>query len=227
MAGSLDEVTRREKVVIEGTTDSIFVKDLQHRYLMINQAGADAIGRPAGEVLGLSNYELIDEDSARRIQEQDDEVIVSGQRRTIEFASSNRAGVERTYQATRGPYRDRHGTIVGTMGVSRDITEQKRAEAALIESDRRFRDLFYEAPVGYHEIDTEGRITCVNTTELSMLGYSSDEMIGHHVWEFIGEAERARTMFAEKIAGRSPLGRIERSFRRKNETLMQTQLDDH
>ena len=45
MAESLDEVTRREKAVIEGTTDGIFVKDLEHRFLMINQAGADLLGK--------------------------------------------------------------------------------------------------------------------------------------------------------------------------------------
>ena len=48
MAASLDEVTRREKAVIEGTTDAIFVKDLEHRYLMINEAGAAFIGRTGG-----------------------------------------------------------------------------------------------------------------------------------------------------------------------------------
>jgi PAS domain S-box-containing protein len=104
--------------------------------------------------------------------------------------------------------------------------ERKRAEEALIESDRRFRDLFYDAPVGYHELDTEGRITCVNTTELLMLGYSSEEMIGHHVWEFIEEAEIARRTFAEKLAGNKPLRNVERSFRRKDGTFMAVQLDD-
>jgi PAS domain S-box-containing protein len=104
--------------------------------------------------------------------------------------------------------------------------ERKRAEEALIESDRRFRELFYDAPVGYHELDTEGRITCVNTTELLMLGYSSEEMIGHHVWEFIGEAEIARKTFGEKLAGVTHLRNVERSFRRKDGTLMEVQLDD-
>ncbi|MDX6530238.1 MAG: hypothetical protein QOH41_2528 [Blastocatellia bacterium] len=104
--------------------------------------------------------------------------------------------------------------------------ERKRAEEALIESDRRFRDLFYDAPVGYHEIDIEGRITCVNTTELSMLGYSSEEMIGHHVWEFIEEAEIARLTFAEKLVGLKPVPNVERSFRRKDGTFMKVQLDD-
>jgi PAS domain S-box-containing protein len=104
--------------------------------------------------------------------------------------------------------------------------ERKRADEALIESERRFRDLFYDAPVGYHELDTEGRITGVNTTELLMLGYSSAEMIGHHVWEFIEEAEIARQTFAAKLAGKEPLGTVERSFRRKDGTLLEVQLDD-
>jgi PAS domain S-box-containing protein len=104
--------------------------------------------------------------------------------------------------------------------------ERKQAEEALIESDRRFRDLFYDAPVGYHELDTEGRITCVNTTELSMLGYSSEEMIGHHVWDFIEESEIACATFAEKLEGIKPRRSVERSFRRKDGTWMQVQLDD-
>ena len=91
------------------------------------------------------------------------------------------------------------GAEAYVLGFAQDVTDSRRAEEALVESDRRFRDLFYDAPVGYHELDTEGRITCVNTTELLMLGYSEAEMIGHHVWEFIEEAEIARQTFAEKL----------------------------
>jgi two-component system sensor histidine kinase/response regulator len=128
------------------------------------------------------------------------------------------------HDRARMPYEK--GGVLYSDGVFSDITKRKRAEEALIESDRRFRDLFYDAPVGYHELDIEGRITCVNTTELLMLGYSSEEMIGHHVWEFIGEAEIARKTFAEKLAGIKPLRNVERSFRRKDGTLMEVQLDD-
>ena len=179
MADSLDEVTRREKAVIEGTTDAIFVKNLDHRYLMMNAAGAAVIGRPVADIIGASNDELIEAESARQIRERDEEVIASGRTITFEYNSTNSAGVERTYLSNRGPFRDRHGAIVGTFGISRDITDQKRAEAALIESDRRFREFFYDAPVGYHEVDPEGRITCVNNTELQILGYTEDEMVGH------------------------------------------------
>jgi two-component system sensor histidine kinase/response regulator len=106
------------------------------------------------------------------------------------------------------------------------LGDREQSQQALIESERRFRDLFDHAPVGYHEIDSEGRITCINTTELSMLGYTSEEMVGHHVWEFIGEADVARGTFAQKLAGTTPLGTIERSFRRKDGTLVPVQLFD-
>jgi len=59
-----------------------------------------------------------------------------------------------------------------------------------------------------------------------MLGYSSEEMIGHHVWEFIEQADVARNTFAEKIAGSKPRRHVERAFRRKDGTFMAVQLDD-
>jgi PAS domain S-box-containing protein len=131
MAGTLQEVTGREKAVIESTTDAIFVKDLQHRYLMMNQAGATAVGLPIQEIIGARNEELIEADSARLIRVQDEAIIANGQQITHEFISVNKDGVARNYLATRGPYRNRLGEIIGTLGVSRDITAFKLIEAEL------------------------------------------------------------------------------------------------
>jgi PAS domain S-box-containing protein len=141
MAYALEEVTRREKAVIEGTSDAIFVKNLEHKYLMINQAGADVIGKPISEIIGVPNEELIEVDSAIRIRESDNEVIASGKTITQESRSTNKAGIERFYLSTRGPYRDRIGKIVGTIGVSRDITESKQIATELEQA----RDLALES----------------------------------------------------------------------------------
>src|SRR4030066_416141 len=93
--------------------------------------------------------------------------------------------------------------------------ERKRTEVALREKEERYRELFDDAPVGYHEVNTEGHITRINQTELNMLGYSLEEMLGHPVWEFIGDEERVRETFLAKISGILPLGRsFERNYRK-------------
>ena len=194
------------------------------------------ISANVASVYGFTSDELLSEDKQSwigRIHPDDVAQVLEGyhslfaERKPydVEFRIQRKDGVWIwLHDRARMPYEK--GGVLYTDGVFSDITERKRAEEALIESDRRFRDLFYDAPVGYHELDTEGRITCVNTTELSMLGYSSEEMIGHHVWEFIEEAEIARQTFAEKLTGTKPLPNVERSFRRKDGTLMEVQLDD-
>ncbi len=91
------------------------------------------------------------------------------------------------------------------------------AEEELREREARFQELFDEAPVGYHELDTEGRIMRVNRTELDMLGYTAEEMLGKPVWEFSVDKEKSRDTVADKLAGDIPPGRVfERTLRRKD-----------
>jgi PAS domain S-box-containing protein len=115
-------------------------------------------------------------------------------------------------------------TIIGSM---RDITERKKAEETQLENVRRFHGLFDEAPVGYHECDSDGRIVEVNRTELELLGYMAEEMLSHHAWEFIVENETSRKAIAAKIVGslQSHLP-YERTFRRKNGTEICVLLSD-
>ncbi|MCX6138033.1 MAG: response regulator, partial [Ignavibacteriales bacterium] len=90
-------------------------------------------------------------------------------------------------------------------------------EKALRVSEARFRDLFDEAPIGYHELDKEGNITRINRTELEMAGYTQEEMVGHCIADFLMEAEDARASLKEKLSGRKPVGQIfERTYRRKD-----------
>ncbi len=99
------------------------------------------------------------------------------------------------------------------------IIERKRAEGALRESEERFSQLYNESPVGYHESDSEGRVIQVNQTELDMLGYTAEEMLGRHVWDFRVETDTSRQAFAAKMAGTMPPGQaFERTYRRKDGT---------
>jgi PAS domain S-box-containing protein len=112
-------------------------------------------------------------------------------------------------------------------GIFRDVTEHKRVADELTVSERRFRQLFDEAPVGYHEIDTQGRIVELNRTEQVMLGYKAEEMLGHQVWEFITDEEASRKAIVAKLAGsRSSDRTYERTFRRRDGTTLKVLVKD-
>jgi PAS domain S-box-containing protein len=97
------------------------------------------------------------------------------------------------------------------------ITERKRAEEALRESEANFRELFDCAPVGYHELDKDGMVRRVNRAECALLGYESGEMLGRPVWNFIAGADReaSREVFRRKLSGELPLEPYQRRYVRR------------
>ena len=108
---------------------------------------------------------------------------------------------------------------VSNEGLQAEMARRKRVEEELRESESRFRQLYDDAPVGYYELDSEGRIMQVNHTALALLGYAPQEIIGQPVWEFVEEKDVSRQEFHDKITGvLSPPPAFERTFRRKDET---------
>ncbi|WP_319241370.1 response regulator [uncultured Propionivibrio sp.] len=102
-----------------------------------------------------------------------------------------------------------------------------RREEALQESEAEFRELFNEIPVGYHDLDAEGRIVRINRTELRTLGYVEEEMLGRYAWDFVEGAEDSRQAVKEKLAEiRSVDSTFERYFRRKDGTTIPAIIKD-
>ena len=109
----------------------------------------------------------------------------------------------------------------------RQLAQQARPSSEQDDGERKFRAIFDEAPVGYHELDAEGRVVRINRTELDMLGYSSQEVIGRPVWEFIGERDVSREAVLAKLAGTRPPGHSnERTYRRKDGTPISVTCED-
>jgi PAS domain S-box-containing protein len=103
--------------------------------------------------------------------------------------------------------------------------ERKRAEAALVESEAKFRGLFDDAPMAYHELDRDGRITRINHAGERLLGYRAEELLGRPVWELVVE-KVSQEAVRRKLSGVMPLTSYERTFIRKDGTLILAQVDD-
>jgi PAS domain S-box-containing protein len=94
--------------------------------------------------------------------------------------------------------------------------------------DGSFRELFEFAPLAYHEIDAAGILRRVNHTECRLLGYTSDEMVGHPVWQFIApdHQQQCREMIGREISGEPLPVPVERDYIRKDGSYLIVEIYD-
>jgi PAS domain S-box-containing protein len=128
------------QAVFEGTSDTIFVKDLQGRYVMINSAGARIMGKSPEDVIGKDDSAFFAAESVAQIMQHDCQVLTSGETQIYEETGTV-SGATRIFLATKTPHRDHHGNIIGIIGIASDITERKQAQ----EQFQRQRDALYQS----------------------------------------------------------------------------------
>ena len=170
------------QAVTEGTSDAVFAKDRQGRYQMINSAGARFLGKTPETVVGQTDLELMPPETARSVMDADRKVIESGQTQTFEVRTT-RADVARVHQATKAPWRDDRGNVIGVIGVSRDITEHLAAEQALRESELKHRTLFETANDAIMLMRQDQFIDC-NIRTLAMFACSRQQIVGAPPYDF-------------------------------------------
>ena len=165
--------------ITEGTTDAVFVKDLQGRYLMMNPAGAAFLGRTVDEVIGKDDTELFNPEAGREIMELDRMVLQAGEMQTFEEAGTA-AGVSRIYLSNKGPFRDANGKVVGLLGICRDISDRKMVEEEMRRSQQKLRIHFEHTPLAVVEWDLDFRVADWNPSAERIFGYSREEALGQH-----------------------------------------------
>jgi PAS domain S-box-containing protein len=161
--------------VADGTTDAVFVKDRVGKYLLFNEAAARFVGKAVSEVIGQDDTALFDADGARQVMARDRHVMESGRAETAEEVLAA-AGTVRIYQATKAPYRDAKGNVVGLIGVSRDVTDQKRVEEELRKAQQRLQYVLSSSPAVLYSLTVEDMrirgVGWISDNLQEMLGYS-------------------------------------------------------
>lgn len=174
--------------IVEHAPAVISVKDLEGRYQMFNRSGAETVGLDAGRLIGRSDAELFDPETAAAFVASDRKVIESGQPMTFHEEVGGRHFV-----TTKFPIRGVEDQIIGLGLVAADVTELRRAE-----SDRaRLAALVQSAPDAIIGQDPDGRIATWNPGAEAMFGLSAEEAIGRDYAETVVPAAERERFYAD------------------------------
>lgn len=161
LIGTVHDITERKQaeeelvkeqflmnMLLDNVPDHIYFKDKESRFIRMNKSLATSFGLidPA-EAVGKSDFDFFSEQHARTAFEDEQKIINTGQPLIgIEEKETWPDGSETWVTTTKMPWRNRKGEVIGTFGISKDITKRKKAEEALQERDIQFNKLASQVP---------------------------------------------------------------------------------
>ncbi len=188
--------------LMDNIPDRIFFKDDQSHFMRVNRALAERFGlHHPREAMGKSDFDYFTAEHAKPAFEDELKIMRSGEpilgqveRETLPN------GVTNWVLTSKMPLRDKSGRLVGTFGISRDITDLKRAQEALASERNLLRSLIDNLPDYIYVKDAQSRYVIDNISHRQLVGVASqEEVIGKTSADFF-PPELARKYHADDQA---------------------------
>ncbi|MEI6510141.1 MAG: PAS domain S-box protein [bacterium] len=174
------------RTLIDNIPDSIYSKDLACRKTLANLTELHYLGaKSESEVLGKDDFEFYPKEIAEGFFTDDQSVMLSGQPvLNKEELAIYEDGQKRWLLTSKLPLKDESGNITGIVGIGRDITERKRADEALHESEEKFRVLADSTPTAIM-LYQHNKWVYANPAAAQISGYSTQELLAMNFWDTV------------------------------------------
>ena len=181
VADTLKESENRYRTMIEYSNDMIWTLDKKGKFLFFNKRAEEITGYKLKDHIGKSFTHLVlKEDLSRLVKIFKKTVSGESIQYEVTIFSKNKQMISLLVNSA--PLLSK-GVIIGTISFGKNITEYRKTEKALKESEEKYRDLYEEAPDAYYSIGTDGRILKANKRASELYGLSNKNLIGKFIYE--------------------------------------------
>ena len=217
---ALRESETRYRSLVETAFDWIWEVDAEGRYTYASPKVRDILGYTDEEVLGRTPFDLMPDDEAQRLRGVFQEMVANQMPfSSLENLNRHKYGGLVVLETSGVPVFGPGGEFIGYRGMDRDITERKRAEAALRKSETEFRAMFEVASIGMAQADmATGQWLQVNRKLCEITGYSETELLKMRITDVTHPDDRARDEAALQRVVRGEITdcRVEKRYVRKD-----------
>lgn len=168
--------------IIDSVDNIIFVKDINFTYTVCNQAFEKFVGKANHEIIGKSDYEIFDKEVADFFRYHDVKMFEEKKSKS-NFEWVTYPDGKQVYLFTvKSPLVNSAGALLGLVGNSADVTEQRIAEEALTQKKKELETILQEAPNPIMLHNENGEVVMVNHVWLSLSGYDYEEINTVEKW---------------------------------------------
>jgi PAS domain S-box-containing protein len=176
---TLRQSEERYRTIVEEMEEGYYETDLAGNYTFFNDVMCKDMGYTREELLGMNYRVYTPEEDVKSVYKVYNEVYRTGKpRRWYPMVNIRKDGTRMYIEDSIFLLRSATGEKIGFRGISRNVTERKRADAALRQSEEKYRTILQEMDEGYYEVDLAGNYTFFNDVLCARLGYAREELMG-------------------------------------------------
>jgi len=238
VAAQMGRITERKRAeeelvrlssAVKMSTDSIVIGDLDGKIIDVNEATLKMYGTDdKRDLIEKNSFELIAPEEREKALAGMKKVLEKGYVTSREYHIVTKDGGRVPVEMSIAIMKDAGGKPIGFVGISRDITERKKAEEKLTESENKFRTIFENIGDIYYRVDLKGNLTLANPAAVKIMGYDSiEEVIGKNLAEDFYYYPEARKIFMEELKKHGEVKNLEVTLKRKDGTLVIVEVNSH
>ena len=195
MEETIHQSGERYRTILESTQEGYFENDLAGNFTFVNDAMSKSFGYIREELIGMNNRQYTDETTSKKMYKIYNRIYKTGEPvRAVEGEYFRKDGTKGFNELSISLIRDLEGKPIGFRGIARDVTERKRAEEALRQSEEKYRAIIENIEDGYFEIDLDGNFTFFNESLCEIHGYPKEELMGMNNRKY-ADKENAKKVF--------------------------------